>query len=76
MRLRVPELAYWTPIMRWLSTLLTLLPFTAAAADLEVGQKALDFTLQGADGAAYTLAEHVGKRGVVLAWFPKAFTPG
>ena len=62
--------------MRWLSTLLALLPFNAGAADLEVGQKALDFTLHGAGGARYTLAEHVGKRGVVLAWFPKAFTAG
>ena len=42
----------------------------------EIGVQAPDFTLYGADGAIYTLSEHAGKRGVVLAWFPKAFTPG
>ena len=45
-------------------------------AELEVGQKAPAFTLHGSDAVTYTLTEHAGKRGVVLAWFPKAFTPG
>ena len=48
----------------------------ALAASLEVGAKAPDFALMGSDGRIHTLAEHAGKRGVVLAWFPKAFTPG
>lgn len=51
-------------------------PVMAAAGDLEAGAKAPDFTLQGSDGKSYALSEFVGKRGVVLAWFPKAFTPG
>ena len=49
---------------------------TAAAAEPKVGEKAPDFTLAGSDGKTYALADFVGKRGVVLAWFPKAFTPG
>ena len=43
---------------------------------LEVGQKAPDFSLAGSDGKTYRLADFAGKRGFVLAWFPKAFTPG
>jgi peroxiredoxin Q/BCP len=51
----------------------------AAAADereLKVGDKAPDFTLPGTDGKTYSLADYKGKKAVVLAWFPKASTPG
>ena len=48
----------------------------AFAADLVVGSPAPAFSLQGSDGKTHTLAEFVGKEGVVLAWFPKAFTAG
>jgi peroxiredoxin Q/BCP len=48
----------------------------ARAADLEVGSTAPAFSLQGSDGKTYTLAQFAGKEGVVLAWFPKAFTGG
>jgi thioredoxin-dependent peroxiredoxin len=47
-----------------------------AAADLKVGDEAPDFTLPGSDGRTYHLADFKGKRAVVLAWFPKAFTGG
>ena len=57
-------------------TMITTVTTGASAADLEVGQKAPDFVLKGVDGAEYSLAQHVGKRGIVVAWFPKAFTPG
>jgi peroxiredoxin Q/BCP len=40
------------------------------------GSHAPDFDLPGSDGARHRLADHRGQRGVVLAWFPKAFTPG
>lgn len=49
---------------------------TAQAADLTVGAKAPAFALAGSDGREHRLAEYVGNQGVVLAWFPKAFTPG
>jgi len=48
----------------------------AHAADLAVGAKAPDFVLAGSDGREHRLADHLGKEAVVLAWFPKAFTPG
>ena len=46
------------------------------AAELATGQKAPDFELVGSDGETYRLADYRGKQAVVLAWFPKAFTPG
>ncbi len=46
------------------------------ASQLQVGEVAPDFTLSGSDGAPHTLGQYKGKQGVVLAWFPKAFTPG
>jgi peroxiredoxin Q/BCP len=55
---------------------LLLAAAVAGAEDLVVGSKAPPFSLAGSDGRTHTLAEHLGKRGVVLAWFPKAFTPG
>jgi peroxiredoxin Q/BCP len=59
------------------STLAALLTAgSAQAVDLRVGDKAPDFALAGSDGREHRLAEYVGKQGVVLAWFPKAFTPG
>ena len=49
---------------------------TATAAELKVGDMAPDFKLQASDGKTYTLSEFKGKKAVVLAWFPKAFTSG
>ena len=43
---------------------------------LTPGQDAPDFDLPGSDGQRHRLADHRGKRAVVLAWFPKASTPG
>jgi len=43
---------------------------------LEVGDAAPAFSLQGSDGKTYDLAELEGKKAVVVAWFPKAFTGG
>lgn len=43
---------------------------------LTVGDDAPRFSLPGSDGAVHSLADHLGKRTVVIAWFPKAFTGG
>ncbi len=43
---------------------------------LAVGDKAPDFSLKGSDGETYSLAQFKGEKPVVLAFFPKAFTPG
>ena len=48
----------------------------SAAAGLSVGDVAPAFSLPGSDGETHSLARYKGKQGVVLAWFPKAFTPG
>lgn len=48
----------------------------ASAASLAVGDPAPDFSLPGSDGEPHSLADHRGQRGVVIAWFPAAFTPG
>jgi peroxiredoxin Q/BCP len=53
-----------------------LLAGVGAGEELAVGDRAPDFSLEGSDGRTYRLSQFVGKRGVVLAWFPKAFTPG
>jgi peroxiredoxin Q/BCP len=49
---------------------------TGALAAPEVGDAAPDFSLMGSDGRLHSLAEYRGRKAVVLAWFPKAFTPG
>jgi thioredoxin-dependent peroxiredoxin len=35
-----------------------------------------EFKLQGSDGQQYSLSQFAGKKVVVIAWFPKAFTGG
>src|SRR4051794_38210279 len=52
------------------------LPVRAADEGLKVGDKAPDFSLPGSDGKTYNLSDFKGKRAVVIAWFPKAFTGG
>lgn len=47
-----------------------------ATAALAVGDNAPDFTLPGTDGNEATLSSFRGKKNVVLAFFPKAFTGG
>jgi thioredoxin-dependent peroxiredoxin len=66
--------------MRMLSTLVFLMiagaAMVAPAAELAVGDKAPDFKLQASDGKTYKLSDFKGKKAVVLAWFPRAFTQG
>lgn len=56
--------------------LLVLAAPAARAAELAVGDAAPAFSLPGTDGKTHSLADHLGRRGVVIAWFPAAFTPG
>jgi peroxiredoxin Q/BCP len=48
----------------------------AAVPELKPGDAAPPFSLKGSDGKEYKLADYAGKRAVVVAWFPKAFTGG
>jgi len=48
----------------------------AKAAELMVGQQAPDFALAASDDKTYRLSDYKGKKAVVLAWFPRAFTQG
>jgi thioredoxin-dependent peroxiredoxin len=48
----------------------------AQTKDLAAGDPAPDFALQASDGKTYKLSDFKGKKPVVLAWFPKAFTGG
>jgi peroxiredoxin Q/BCP len=48
----------------------------APAGGLQAGDAAPAFSLPGSDGATHTLADFNGKKAVVIAWYPKAFTGG
>lgn len=44
--------------------------------EIKVGAKAPDFKLKGSDGKTYKLSDFKGKKGVVIAWYPRAATRG
>ena len=46
----------------------------AQEAGPQVGDLAPPFSLPGSDGRQHRLSDHLGRRPVVIAWFPKAFT--
>ena len=48
----------------------------AVAEPLKVGDDAPEFELKGSDGKTYKLSDFKGKKAVVVAWYPKAFTGG
>jgi peroxiredoxin Q/BCP len=48
----------------------------AQTPELKVGDPAPNFKLQATDGKTYQLSDFKGKKAVVVAWFPKAFTQG
>jgi peroxiredoxin Q/BCP len=62
--------------LRLALALALLLPAAAPAAELAAGDPAPAFVLPGSDGRTHRLADHLGQRAVVIAWFPAAFTPG
>jgi peroxiredoxin Q/BCP len=49
---------------------------TAGTRGLQKGDVAPDFMLPGSDGETHRLSDLVGRRAVIIAWFPKAFTGG
>jgi len=61
-----------TRLLVFLLSVLASLPLMA----LEPGDAAPAFSLQASDGKTYSLADFKGKRAVVVAWYPKAFTKG
>jgi peroxiredoxin Q/BCP len=62
----------------WLLASYVIVGWAAAASaeELKPGDPAPGFALQGSDGKKHSLEDFRGKKVVVLAWFPKAFTPG
>ena len=58
------------------AALTSALAAQAPAVTLKAGDPAPDFTLKASDGKTYSLSDYRGKKAVVLAWFPKAFTAG
>jgi len=63
-------------VTRWALLAVLGLGTAAGATDLQVGDPAPDFKLAASDGKTYQLSDFKGKKAVVLAWFPKAFTSG
>ena len=49
---------------------------TCQAEVPKVGDKAPEFEMQGSDGKTYSSKDFVGKKAVIIAWFPRAFTGG
>lgn len=59
-----------------LKEILTAVGVASGAAHLAPGSAAPDFKLPDTDGNTVTLKELLAKGPVLLAFFPKAFTPG
>ncbi len=53
-----------------------ILDMLLGATALKIGDKAPDFTLPDTDGKPVTLSKLLEKGPVILAFYPKAFTPG
>jgi len=49
---------------------------SASTVVLHRDDAAPQFSLQASDGVTYRLADYLGRKPVVIAWFPKAFTSG
>jgi thioredoxin-dependent peroxiredoxin len=64
------------PLMLSLVPAAMMFAGAATAGELKPGDPAPGFSLPGSDGKTYRLTDFKGKKAVVLAWFPKAFTGG
>ena len=47
-----------------------------ARAEVSVGDDVPNFEMVGSDGKTYTNQQFKGKKFIVIAWYPKAFTGG
>jgi peroxiredoxin Q/BCP len=77
--LRVMKLRILAETARAVATGVTNVAFGRAlpsAVTLRPGDLAPLFDLQASDGVTYSLADFLGRKPVVIAWFPKAFTGG
>ncbi|MFO0888634.1 MAG: peroxiredoxin [Isosphaeraceae bacterium] len=70
------RISWIAPRLLGVAAALAMTGALALAEAPKVGDPAPAFSLQGSDGKTYSLADFKGKSAVVLAWFPKAFTPG
>ena len=59
-----------------LATCFSMLPAVSMADVPKVGDSSPDFEMQGSDGKTYKAKDFVGKKAVIIAWFPRAFTGG
>lgn len=69
-------LNWWTQCCLALAMAAVVGQGTVQAADLKEGDDAPNFELKASDGKTYKLSDFKGKKAVVIAWFPKAFTGG
>jgi peroxiredoxin Q/BCP len=53
-----------------------LIAMLLGSATLKVGDRAPDFTLPDTEGKTVTLSRLLADGPVIVAFFPKAFTPG
>jgi len=53
-----------------------LMRYAPRMSNLEIGHTAPEFDVEDTDGHAHRLSEMVNTGPVILAFFPKAFTPG
>jgi peroxiredoxin Q/BCP len=65
---------YW--LVAGLFAGLASLGASAVHAEVSVGDDVPDFKLPGSDGNTYTAEQFRGKKAIVIAWYPKAFTGG
>ena len=77
--LRAMKLRILAETARAMATGMTNVAFgrtSASGVTLHVGDRAPQFTVPASDGVTYRLADFLGRKPVVIAWFPKAFTSG
>ena len=74
----------WLNASVWAVILITAILIPTASGEeavitpdtLKVGMIAPDFTLQDEEGVERSLSDYLGKKNVVLAFYPKDFTGG